>query len=1009
MQHFKNIEDMLSNQFEKDEEKDSLGNPIHTTGNPIPEDEYLKEKTHSITNKIKNIYEKSIRKNQYKENGQAYLTKEGEEICYRSLFSQDTQTLDNDARAGEVWEKANNPQAGFNRLNNLQEGEFAYIENRYIQTGMFDFTSRGNGKINSTDDVAFIFRKLESQAVEHIFAVYVDKDKNPVVQWLSMGGTASAVMDIKLCADAAERFQAKEIYFVHNHPSGNLQESKEDRNVLQKLTNAFATFGISIHGIIINLNSGHYSIFREDGVNIKTHIRGDFTEQHRVPILSFSERAFLKSPLDTKIRTSKDVAQFLSQQRFSLEDKSGYLLLDTTQHIIGNFFATKKRLKQATKEAALLASRYGATKLIAYTNTANTEKSAYYRGLRDNLDDFNIALLDAIQVDPSELAIQTYYSYVSLADEGWRFNVEEKSQNYPTHSSQSEPQEHAKVINGLPDSFYRLYATHNGQTKQELEKNITDDLQENKGENLLGYLKEHLEESKWNYEQSRTDETAGMISRAENYIKSNGLNKSNTQKESPTPTELELKVLDNIVNSDYQSFRLDNPLIANSPVWSFSVTNETKELAGALGSCVKKGWAASSTDAGDKEEKACCWLTEAGRTVLLQNNLKIEHAINLIIGQLKLFTDATAVPDKKRAYTTLVRNERYEIGTTDLDTKGVTETGIEIPATTYEEAKRITDRVNKAFFPNNTIADNLMIVAGTMSGESLAKEQAENYIPGIDAYNINEIKNNYSSSLKLNTMEQKNFDYLNNQLFYHGFGNELSEALKEKMSTGKESFELTVTKSFWTPEDFSNPKETAHNKNDVAYTLHFSKSKEGDMYFLNSYTAQLPYKEQAENTFYFNGGKSFTAKEAYNMLEGRAVYKELVSQTGESYHAWVMLGDPDENGKRKMVMYHDKYGFNIEEALDKLTLVKGAPEDKERLITSLKKGNIQTVLLKGANDNPEWGFIVANPKGWRIDIYNDKGRMLAHVQGGQEKSQNNKVSGNTQLSEASQSYASIKR
>lgn len=801
---------MLSNQFEKDGEKDEQGEPILATGKPITEEEYLKEKANSITTKIKNIYEKSTRENQSQENGQTYLTKAGEEISYQSLFSQDTQTLDNEARDGEVWEKANNPQAEFNRLNNLQEGEFASIENRYIQTGMFDFTSRGNGKINSTDDVAFIFRKLESQAVEHIFAVYVDKDKNPVVQWLSMGGTASAVMDIKLCADAAERFEAKEIYFVHNHPSGNLQESKEDRNILKKLTNAFATFDISIHGIIINLNSGHYSIFTEDEVNVQTHIQGDLTEQRRVPILSFSERAFLESPLDTKIRKSKDVAQFLSQQRFSLEDKSGYLLLDTAQHIIGNFFATQKELKQATKEAALLASRYGATKLIAYTNTANTEKSAYFRGLRDNLDDFNIALLDAIKVDPSELAIQTYYTYVSLADEGWRFNVEEKSQDYLTHPFQSQSQEHTKLINGLTDFIYGLYITHNGMTKEELKKNITDDLQENKGENLLGYLKEHLGESKWNYEQSHTDKTARMIEMVENFLK-----------------------------------------------------NEYSYL---------------------------------------------------------------------------------------INSKGQT-----TPSVTHE------------------------------------------------------IKNNYSSSLKLNTMEQKNFDYLNNQLFYHGFGNELSEALKERMNSKEESFELTVTKSFWSPEDFSNPMETAHNKNDVTYTLHFSKSKEGDMYFLNSYTAQLPYKEQAENTFYFNGGKSFTAKEAYNMLEGRAVYKELVSQTGESYHAWVMLGDPDEDGKRKMVMYHDKYGFNIEEVLDKLNLVKDSPESKERIIASLKKGNIQTVLLKGANDKPEWEFIVANPKGWRIDIYNDKGRMLAHVQGGQEKSQSNKVSGNTQLSEASQSYASIKR
>lgn len=69
-------------------------------------------------------------------------------------------------------------------------------------------------------------------------------------------------------------------------------------------------------------------------------------------------------------------------------------------------------------------------------------------------------------------------------------------------------------------------------------------------------------------------------------------------------TELEKQVLINIKNSEYQ----DGSSLINSWVWSFSVTNETKQLAGALGSCVKKGLAQCC----DHDDDETCTLTQEG-------------------------------------------------------------------------------------------------------------------------------------------------------------------------------------------------------------------------------------------------------------------------------------------------------------------------------------------------------------------------------------------------------------
>src|ERR1017187_496752 len=87
--------------------------------------------------------------------------------------------------------------------------------------------------------------------------------------------------------------------------------------------------GITVGGIIINLNSGTYLIFDELGTIRKG--RGftshGFESEEKLGVFCFNKQAFLQSPTHTKIQAPSDVARFLSQQRFSSGAKAGYLQL----------------------------------------------------------------------------------------------------------------------------------------------------------------------------------------------------------------------------------------------------------------------------------------------------------------------------------------------------------------------------------------------------------------------------------------------------------------------------------------------------------------------------------------------------------------------------------------------------------------------------------------------------------------------------------------------------------
>lgn len=211
-------------------------------------------------------------------------------------------------------------------------------------------------------------------------------------------------------------------------------------------------------------------------------------------------------------------------------------------------------------------------------------------------------------------------------------------------------------------------------------------------------------------------------------------------------------------------------------------------------------------------------------------------------------------------------------------------------------------------------------------------------------------------------MEKENFEILKERLKYAGFGDGLNTALEKKMKEGKPEFKLQVSM------DMGEKK--------LDFNLNFKKSDKQDRYFFNSYDTMLtkPDGKQKSHTFYQN--QNISAKEAFNLLEGRSVYKTLFNREGKRYQAWLQLdlGKQDGKGRHPMEQYHQKYGFDLEKALKKLPILQmDGMDEKDRLLYSLKKGNLHQIGLDGKEGN----FLVAAlPKYKSISIYEENGKRL---------------------------------
>jgi hypothetical protein len=163
----------------------------------------------------------------------------------------------------------------------------------------------------------------------------------------------------------------------------------------------------------------------------------------------------------------------------------------------------------------------------------------------------------------------------------------------------------------------------------------------------------------------------------------------------------------------------------------------------------------------------------------------------------------------------------------------------------------------------------------------------------------------------------------------------------------------------------------------VDFILHLFKGKGSNMYFLNSYSAELKTIGNEMNrpqTFYINKGRSFTAKEAFNLLSDCAVNKELTNKGGVAYSAWVKLKPAEEgaqNKNRDFQIFSENYGFDLKETLSRHPIREmETPEAADKLINSLKKGNLQLVTFaEMGGDVPK--YIEANPPYKNITIYHE--------------------------------------
>lgn len=264
-------------------------------------------------------------------------------------------------------------------------------------------------------------------------------------------------------------------------------------------------------------------------------------------------------------------------------------------------------------------------------------------------------------------------------------------------------------------------------------------------------------------------------------------------------------------------------------------------------------------------------------------------------------------------------------------------------------------------------------------------DRLDEYLNNIPALKDLEQLNKNSFTNQSFFMNEQNLQYLKDNIKYLGFGEKLYPELEKNIQQGFPEFQLKI--------------QTEYNQDRIGATLHFKKSDSSDMYFLNRYdaTLQKANDEVVSQSIYLNKGQGVTIKEAYNLLNGRSVHKELANKEGEKYQAWIQLDfkQTDNNGNYKIKQFHQNFGYDVEKALANYPIKELQNEqERTRLIESLQKGNRQSVTFI-ENGNQQKMFIEANPKFKSINVYDSNMQRINKQLNKESQSEGQKITQKT--------------
>jgi DNA repair protein RadC len=122
-------------------------------------------------------------------------------------------------------------------------------------------------KITCSRDIFELMKpELFDEQVEFFYLLLLSRSNQVMKKHLiSQGGTAGTVVDTKVVFKIALEHLAQSIILVHNHPSGNLRPSEQDKRLTERMVKIGRELDLPVLDHVIYTDDGYFS-FADEGI-----------------------------------------------------------------------------------------------------------------------------------------------------------------------------------------------------------------------------------------------------------------------------------------------------------------------------------------------------------------------------------------------------------------------------------------------------------------------------------------------------------------------------------------------------------------------------------------------------------------------------------------------------------------------------------------------------------------------------------------------------------------------
>ena len=140
----------------------------------------------------------------------------------------------------------------------------AEIQVSYNPSKVFNFKIEDSRK-----SFELILQKWEQDRIEmqeEVKVLLLNRNNKVLgIYALAKGGITSCVVDVRIILAVALKALATGIILVHNHPSGNLQTSADDKKITEQLNSSCKLMGITLVDHLIITKDDYFS-FADEGL-----------------------------------------------------------------------------------------------------------------------------------------------------------------------------------------------------------------------------------------------------------------------------------------------------------------------------------------------------------------------------------------------------------------------------------------------------------------------------------------------------------------------------------------------------------------------------------------------------------------------------------------------------------------------------------------------------------------------------------------------------------------------